>query len=257
MNSIMKYRNFNGSASELAKAVIDCAATIGLNIDPEKTNERLIRYYQTKGVLDRPDRNGRDSSYHFRHLIQTLNARRLVTNGLPLSLAIEYNSSLSTAELEAGLTKPLPNAAELLVSKFKEMDSVDGRKSTSQKLQSTRISMSVIDVLTEVKAAKKDLIHEIQSLMQVKNEVQRMRDELIHQQKFYEEGQFKMEDLLNRLHHTTREFEYLIRESIDRNRDLLEINFKQHNELLEKIFLSQELLVDRISTIEKKLAISK
>ena len=104
---------------ELAEAVIDCATAVGLDIDTDKTNERLIRYYQTEGVLDRPERYGRDSAYHFRHLIQVLNARRLVTNGLPLALAIQYNSTLSTDELETSLTAPLPNAAELLISKFK------------------------------------------------------------------------------------------------------------------------------------------
>ena len=108
MDTFQKYRNFTGSATELAVAVIDCATAFGLDIDTEKTNERLIRYYQTEGVLDRPERYGRDSAYHFRHLIQLLNARRLVTNGLPLALAIQYNSTLSTDELEASLKAPLP-----------------------------------------------------------------------------------------------------------------------------------------------------
>ena len=54
MDTLQKYRNFTGSATELAEAVIDCAAAFGLDIDTDKTNDRLIRYYQTEGVLDRP-----------------------------------------------------------------------------------------------------------------------------------------------------------------------------------------------------------
>ena len=82
MDAIQTFRHFTGNAVDLAQAVIDCAKELGLDIDAEKTNERLVRYYQTEGVLDRPDRHGRDSAYHFRHLVQVLNARRMVANGL-------------------------------------------------------------------------------------------------------------------------------------------------------------------------------
>lgn len=254
MDTFQKYRNFTGSATELAEAVIDCATAVGLDIDTDKTNERLIRYYQTEGVLDRPERYGRDSAYHFRHLIQVLNARRLVTNGLPLALAIQYNSTLSTDELETSLTAPLPNAAELLISKFKEIDPAAGSMSSRQKHSLPRTPMAVVDVLDEVKAVKKDLIHEIQALMHLKDEVNSLRDALIHRQKIDQEGYYKMEQLLDHIHMTSRKFEDLFRESMDRQRRQEEILFKESRVLLEKIFNGQELLAERIALLEKKIS---
>lgn len=254
MDSISKYRQFTGNATELALAVTDCAKDLGMEIDAEKTNERLVRYYQTEGVLDRPDRHGRDSAYNFRHLIQVLNARRLVANGLPLALAIEYNSTRNTDDLVGSLNKPLPNAAELLVSKFKEIDNGVVANSQRAKHPPPRPPMAVVDVLDEVKAVKKDLIHEIQALMQVKDEVYRLRDVLIHNQTIGEQGGYKMEQLLERLHRTSRDFEDVFRESMARQRDAEERFFYEHRQLLQKIFDGQELLVDRIAEIEKKLS---
>ena len=254
MDTFQKYRNFTGSATELAEAVIDCAAAFGLDIDTDKTNERLIRYYQTEGVLDRPERYGRDSAYHFRHLIQLLNARRLVTNGLPLALAIQYNSTLSTDELEASLNAPLPNAAELLISKFKEMDPAVGSMSLRQKHSHLRTPMAVVDVLEEVKEVKKDLMREINALMHMKDEVNSLRYELIDRQKIDQEGYYKMEKLLEHLHVTSRNFEELFRESIDKQRYQEEILFRENRLLLEKIFSGQEILAERIANLEKKIS---
>ena len=254
MDTFQKYRNFTGSATELAEAVIDCATAFGLDIDTDKTNERLIRYYQTEGVLDRPERYGRDSAYHFRHLIQLLNARRLVTNGLPLALAIQYNSTLSTDELEASLKAPLPNAAELLISKFKEMDPAVGSMSSRQKQSHLRTPMAIVDVLEEVKTVKKDLMHEIQALMHMKDEVNSLRYELIDRQKIDQEGYYKMQQLLEHLHMTSRKFEDLFRESMHEQRHKEEILFKENRILLEKIFTGQEILAERIAILEKKIS---
>lgn len=253
MDTFQQYRNFTGSATELAEAVIDCAATIGMNIDTDKTNERLIRYYQTEGVLDRPDRHGRDSAYHFRHLVQALNARRMVANGLPLSLAIEHNSTRGTDELAASLTKPLPNAAELLISKFKHKDQ-GGVNPTREKQPRMRPQMAVVDVLEEIKAVKNDLLNEIKTLMQVKDEVYRLRDVLVHNQKIGEQGGYKMEQLIERIHQTSREFEHVFREAMARQRDLEERFFDEHRLLLLKISDGQLMLVDRIEAIEKRLS---
>ena len=253
MDVIRKFRHFTGNALELARAVIDCAQGLGLDIDAEKTNERLIRYYQTEGVLDRPDRHGRDSAYHFRHLVQALNARRMVANGLPLSLAIEYNSTRGTDELAASLTKSLPNAAELLISKFKDKDQ-GSTNPTRAKQPPMRPQMAVVDVLEEVKAVKNDLLNEIKTLMQVKDEVYRLRDVLVHNQKNSEQGGYKMEQLIERMHQTSREFEHVFREAMARQRDAEERFFDEHRILLLKISDGQLMLVDRIEAIEKRLS---
>jgi hypothetical protein len=253
MDAIQTFRRFTGNAVDLAQAVIDCAKGLGLDIDAEKTNERLVRYYQTEGVLDRPDRHGRDSAYHFRHLVQVLNARRMVANGLSLSLAIEYNSTRSTDELAASLTKPLPNAAEILISNFKNKEHT-ATNTPRAKQPSPRPPMAVVDVLDEVKVVKNELLHEIKTLMQVKEEVYRLRDLLVHNQKIGEKGDYKMEQLLERLHDTSREFEHMFKENMHRQRDMEERFFHESRHLLLKISDGQNLLVERIEAIEKRLS---
>jgi predicted exporter len=115
-------------------------------------------------------------------------------------------------------------------------------------------SAAVVDVLDEVKAVKKDLIHEIQALMQVKDEVYQLRDLLVHNQTIGEQGGYKMEQLLESLYQTSRDFEDVFRDSMARQRDAEERFFYEHRQLLQKIFEGQELLVDRIAEIEKKLS---
>ena len=66
------HASFSGNAADLASLAVDCAQGMRLPVDASKTNERLVRYYVTAGVLDRPDRVGRDAAYGYRHLLQML-----------------------------------------------------------------------------------------------------------------------------------------------------------------------------------------
>jgi hypothetical protein len=116
--NISDYTDFSGSATDLATLAIACGKDFGLPVDPDKTNERLVRYYASEGVIDRPDRVGRDAAYGYRHLLQLLTARRMLQAGTALSVISPHNSTATTKALEEGLTKPLPTAAELLVSSF-------------------------------------------------------------------------------------------------------------------------------------------
>ena len=116
--NISDYTDFSGSATDLATLAIACGKDFGLPVDPEKTNERLVRYYASEGVIDRPDRVGRDAAYGYRHLLQLLTARRMLQAGTALSVIGPHNSTATTKALEEGLAKPLPTAAELLVSSF-------------------------------------------------------------------------------------------------------------------------------------------
>ena len=53
---------------------------------------------------------------------------------------------------------------------------------------------------------------------------------------------------------TSRKFEDLFRESMDRQRRQEENLFKESRVLLEKIFIGQELLAERIALLEKKIS---
>ena len=120
MSVIDAYEDFAGGAVELAACAVKCGAGLGwASVDPDRTNERLVRYYVTDGVIDRPDRVGRDAVYQFRHLVQLLNARRLSEKGVALSVIGDYNRRAKTQDLRAGLERPAPTEAELLVQLFK------------------------------------------------------------------------------------------------------------------------------------------
>jgi DNA-binding transcriptional MerR regulator len=77
---------------------------------------RLVRYYQTIGVLDKPLRyDGRRAVYGFKHLLQLVVVKRLQQEGHPLHLIQSALAGRSILELERKLshffgTSPLPPA---------------------------------------------------------------------------------------------------------------------------------------------------
>ena len=116
--SLDNQRNFTGNATALCEAALVCAQSMGLELDEDKTGERLVRYYVAEGVIDRPERVGRDAAYGWRHLLQFLTARRMARAGTALSVVAQHNAAATTKALEEGLSRPLPTAAEILVSGF-------------------------------------------------------------------------------------------------------------------------------------------
>jgi DNA-binding transcriptional MerR regulator len=46
--------------------------------------ERAYRHYQTLGYVDAPEKHGRNASYGYRHFLQALLIRRLLTDGVPV-----------------------------------------------------------------------------------------------------------------------------------------------------------------------------
>ena len=74
---LTQHTEFSGNASELADLAVACSRGLRLALGTDKTNERLVRYYVTEGVLYRPERVGRDAAYGYRHLLQLLTARRM------------------------------------------------------------------------------------------------------------------------------------------------------------------------------------
>lgn len=160
-------QNFSGNAADLAALAIERGRAYGLPVDPDKTNERLVRYYVAEGVVDRPDRVGRDAAYGYRHLLQLLTARRMAQAGMSLAVIAEHNRSALTRALEEGLDKPLPTQAELLVGSFiHRKHSAPRAASTAVPTQAPppRPSMALPDVLDEVRSFKADVIGQLQSM---------------------------------------------------------------------------------------------
>ncbi|WP_236612555.1 MerR family transcriptional regulator [Picosynechococcus sp. NKBG15041c] len=63
-------------------------------------NPRLVRFYTTKGVLAKPEKEGREARYLYRHLLQLLLIRRLLSQGYSLPSIQPIMQGRSDEELE-------------------------------------------------------------------------------------------------------------------------------------------------------------
>jgi len=70
----------------------------------EEVTSRLVRYYTSLGMVDEPQKQGRRAVYTYRHLLQMLVVRRLLTEGYGASAIAYLPTAKSNAELEALLT---------------------------------------------------------------------------------------------------------------------------------------------------------
>lgn len=67
----------------------------------EEVTPRLIRHYTSQGMLDEPLKEGREARYTYRHLLQVLLVRRLLTEGYGASVIDTLARSKSNLDLEA------------------------------------------------------------------------------------------------------------------------------------------------------------
>jgi hypothetical protein len=101
MSTLQDHKAFWGSGLELAEKATLCARE--LKIDGEKINLRLVRYYASENVINRPDRLGKEAAYGYLHLLQLLTARRMLGAGTPLAVIKLHTQSASIQELEKAL----------------------------------------------------------------------------------------------------------------------------------------------------------
>lgn len=67
----------------------------------EDITPRLVRHYTSLGAMDEPKKMGRNAVYTYRHLLQLLVVRRLMTQGYGVSAIDNLPISQSNTELEA------------------------------------------------------------------------------------------------------------------------------------------------------------
>lgn len=79
---------WRGSAKDLADKVNEVMTTLTAS-PTEEVNERLVRYYVQEGVLDAPEREGREAMFGFRQLVQAIAARFLLRDSWPLKKVAE------------------------------------------------------------------------------------------------------------------------------------------------------------------------
>lgn len=212
MTTLKVLDEFAGNANELCDAVIAASKQHNWRVEPDSINERLVRYYVSVGVIDRPERQGRDSTYGFRHLVQLIMARRLShEQKWSLQLVAQYNQETTTVELDRSLFKPLqtedefskqaavrtPGEAVLLVQKLKrdasltvnnsagldmlaKQTSASPRSSRSNErgTANTKPPMAITDVLDEVRRMKDEWLQEISSFKNMQHSVQELSSQV-------------------------------------------------------------------------------
>lgn len=170
--SLHRHHHFSGNADELAQLAHTCAQDLGLHLPQDKANERLVRYYVAEGVLDKPERQGRDAAYGFRQLLQLLTARRMTEAGITLATVAGHNQTATTKALEAALHRPLPTAAELLVGQFigRAGAPLAASTGTARKSHSPRLNPpptpapALADVLDEIRALRAEMAQRMDAL---------------------------------------------------------------------------------------------
>ena len=193
-NEIDGYQQFVGGAVELAECAVICGAALGwTSVDPDRTNERLVRYYVTEGVVDRPDRVGRDAVYQFRHLLQLLNARRLAEKGVSLSMIGDFNRRATTQELRAALDEPAPTEAELLVRSFKVAPMANAAPAIAARMNAVHRRSAVHSDLDAARSASQ---RPPTPAPDVAAEVTRLRDEFAQGMKMIEQLCVQLDSLI-------------------------------------------------------------
>jgi hypothetical protein len=115
-----KYRNWEGTAAELADVAAAIGAAIRIPGGDTRPNERLVRHYVQVGILGRPERRGKEAYFGFRQIVELLAARVLLTDGWPLVKIAEFIGITNLDDLLGLLPQSPPlTPAQELVSKFR------------------------------------------------------------------------------------------------------------------------------------------
>lgn len=119
----MQYESWKGRAEELAELAGELLAHLGIPWKPSMATERFVRHYVQIGILDRPERRGREAYFGFRQLLQFLAAAILKSRGFSIRKMIpSYTQERTNEELLEFLAHPEGNhpktEAEKLVESF-------------------------------------------------------------------------------------------------------------------------------------------
>ena len=114
-----RYQDWEGTASELAAVIIDIHSELKVADDDVTPNERLVRHYVQQGVLDRPERRGKEAIFGFRQVVEFLAARNLIHDGWPLAKVAEFNRAADLNQLlDISPKGDTINRAQELISQF-------------------------------------------------------------------------------------------------------------------------------------------
>ncbi len=137
-----RYRDWEGTAAELATVVTHILGELNILDDDLTPNERLIRYYAQQGILERPERRGKEAIFGFRQIVEFVTTRNLLRDGWPLAKVAEFNRAADLHQLFDILPKGRErNRAQELVSRFQRSS---GPSARSDRVESSKSSPSIL-----------------------------------------------------------------------------------------------------------------
>jgi hypothetical protein len=271
-----KCKAFEGNASEIAEKAIECSQEFDWDIDEEKTNERLVRYYVAEGIIERPQREGREAYYNFRHLVQLLNARRMLAAGISLSVIGKYNRSSTTVALEEGLHKTLPKEAEILINTL--MHEELGGKSSAQTDASKRPSNSANaipsthrlgfpDLVEEINQLKSDWMHELEFVKRLRSEFNNLQKGMLQQNDQVEdltrflknslmratEENLKIQDWIKAQFEKILDQQHVTQEIFSKLSFEQERSIEKNIQAIDRLVLNQEVIQKELNTMLNRL----
>jgi len=159
-DQIKEHKGFWGTSEELLQRAHHLAKLVGL--DHTKINLRLVRYYSTEGVLDKPDRLGREAAYNFKHLLQLILARQLSQKGVSLSLVKRLTQTLDAEKLIQKILSP-EEKADKLIKEEKAIALSQVKPINQEKEQDAnffRISIAIAQVRSDIEKMRERIFHE-------------------------------------------------------------------------------------------------
>jgi DNA-binding transcriptional MerR regulator len=129
MNKLENHEGFWGPAEELIDRAKCLQKVAGVNL--KTITVRLVRYYATEGVIDKPDRLGREAMYQYKHLLQLVLARKLSDHGAMLADIKQLMVGQNETELDLKLRGPV----EKLLNEMKHRRSLAMTKQAKHSLE--------------------------------------------------------------------------------------------------------------------------
>lgn len=264
-------KDFQGSADDLIVSAQEVAKILKLDQEATEGNERLVRHYVSVGVVDKPSREGRDALYGFRHLVQFVAARRLLTEGFSLAQIAKFTVAVPTDTLTDYLEKPdRANEAELLVAAFRSESSsrnspppASSRPIQHKPPQSMATGMGMVDVVHEMREMEHRVRDQLQVMqkkvhLMVEDAVRNMSAQPIDVQVFAAEFKQAVSSLARMMDESTHRFDsmlqkpmLMIEKQMEQQKYMFEEAHRQ-KDFLERMF--GELLSEQRDEIKKLFA---
>lgn len=130
-SNLQDLKNFEGGVDEVAEVADRVLASVGMSNEDAPLNARLVRDYTQRGILTRPDRQGKEAVYGYQQLVELVSARLLLVDGWPLAKVSDFVANTKVAELEALIASR--NAALRAIDDIRARTQGSSRRSTTER----------------------------------------------------------------------------------------------------------------------------